>query len=111
MTAQGRCLELAKCLVQASGVLVLVSPGSGAALAARLNKYILYGDEVSSFTIDQFLHTLSIKGVPSCDYVLTQTSVTSVCRECQDGLLQFCSSSTDSCASVGLSSLRGTCWG
>ena len=47
VTAQGRCLELAQCLVQGSGVLILVSPGSGLGLAARLNKYILYGDQVT----------------------------------------------------------------
>lgn len=52
VTAQGRCLEFAKCLVQDGGVLMIVSPGSGATVAARLNKYILYGDEVSSFTQD-----------------------------------------------------------
>jgi len=33
-------------LVQSQGLLVLVSPGSGVMLAARLAKYILYGDEV-----------------------------------------------------------------
>ena len=47
VTAQGRCIELAKCLVQGNSVLLLVSPGSGQALVGRLNKYILYGDEVS----------------------------------------------------------------
>lgn len=53
VTAQGRCLELAKCLVQGGGVLMIVSPGTGATLAARLNKYILYGDEVSTFIQEQ----------------------------------------------------------
>ena len=46
VTAQGRCLELARCLVQSRGLLLLVGPGSGKTLAARLEKYILYGDEV-----------------------------------------------------------------
>lgn len=43
---QGRTVELATCLVQGSGVLMLVSPGQAAPLIAHLQKYILYGDEV-----------------------------------------------------------------
>lgn len=43
---QGRTIELATCLVQGSGVLMLVSPGQAEPLIAHLQKYILYGDEV-----------------------------------------------------------------
>ena len=42
---QGRAVELASCLVQGNGVLLVVSPGQAAPLAARLQKYILYGDQ------------------------------------------------------------------
>ncbi len=46
MTAQARTLDLATCLVQETGVLVLVSPGMRQPLLERLNKFVLYGDRV-----------------------------------------------------------------
>ena len=45
VTAQARTLDLATCLVQDSGVLVIVSASMRHALRERLDKYILYGDE------------------------------------------------------------------
>lgn len=39
-------MDLATCLVQGSGVMLVVSPGQAAPLAARLQKYVLYGDQV-----------------------------------------------------------------
>ena len=84
VTAQGRCLELAKCLVQGSGVLVIVSPGSGAALAARLNKYVLYGDEVSRVAQDLPHKDSSITMFVSCPY----GGVPGGARHCAGALLQ-----------------------
>ena len=43
---QGRTLDLATCLVSGSGVLLIVSPTQTAPLAQRLQKFILFGDEV-----------------------------------------------------------------
>ncbi|KAL3132705.1 hypothetical protein ABBQ32_009213 [Trebouxia sp. C0010 RCD-2024] len=65
VTAQGRCLEFAKCLVQDGGVLMIVSPGSGATVAARLNKYILYGDEVSIADVTAITKMFSLAGPES----------------------------------------------
>ncbi|DBA96728.1 TPA: hypothetical protein ACH3X1_015569 [Trebouxia sp. C0004] len=62
VTPQGRCLELARCLVQSQGLLVLVSPGSGVMLAARLAKYILYGDEVSVVDVTSKTKMFSLTG-------------------------------------------------
>ena len=45
VTAQARTLDLASCLVQETGVLVIVSPRMRHALRERLDKFILYGDE------------------------------------------------------------------
>ena len=44
---QGRTLDLANCLVSGSGVLLIVSPTRTSQLAERLQKYILFGDEVA----------------------------------------------------------------
>ncbi|KAK9827660.1 hypothetical protein WJX81_004517 [Elliptochloris bilobata] len=46
VTAQARTLDLATCLVQESGVLVVASPSMRHALRERLDKHILYGDDV-----------------------------------------------------------------
>ena len=43
---QGRTLDLATCLVSASGVLLIVSPTQTVSLTQRLQKFILFGDEV-----------------------------------------------------------------
>lgn len=45
-TPQGRCLQLARCLVQSSGVLVITHPAEGQPLMERLDRYVLYNDEV-----------------------------------------------------------------
>ena len=50
-TAQGRCLQLAKCLVQNNGVLLIAHPAEGQPLIDRLDKYILYNDEVMTYTL------------------------------------------------------------
>lgn len=50
-TAQGRCLQLAKCLVQNNGVLLIANPAQGQPLIDRLDKYILYNDEVMTHTL------------------------------------------------------------
>lgn len=44
--AQGRSIELLTCYVQSSGVMLLVSPHMREAVHQRLDKYILYGDQV-----------------------------------------------------------------
>lgn len=62
VTPQGRCLELARCLVQSQGLLVLVSPGCGMMLAARLAKYILYGDQVSIVDVTSKTKMFSLTG-------------------------------------------------
>lgn len=46
VTAQARTLDLATCLVQGSGVLLLVSPGMKQGILQRLDKYIFPGDKV-----------------------------------------------------------------
>ena len=43
---QGRTLDLVTCLVSGSGVLLIVSPSQTVPLAQRLQKFILFGDEV-----------------------------------------------------------------
>lgn len=45
---QGRCVDLATCIVQPSGILVTVSPGMAQPIMQRLDKLILYGDNVRS---------------------------------------------------------------
>ena len=47
VTPQGRCVDVADCLVQPSGILCLVSPNMTGALMERLNKYIFFGDKAS----------------------------------------------------------------
>ena len=47
MTAQARTIDLATVLAQEGGLLLLVSPGMAATIAARLDKYIFPGDKVS----------------------------------------------------------------
>lgn len=49
VTAQARTLDLATCLVQGSGVLLLVSPGMKQDILQRLDKYIFPGDKVSGW--------------------------------------------------------------
>ena len=44
--AQGRSIELLTCYVQSTGVMLLVSPHMREAVHQRLDKYILYGDQV-----------------------------------------------------------------
>ena len=39
-------LDIATCYVQRNGVLVVVSPSTAGLLAQRLDKHILYGDQV-----------------------------------------------------------------
>ena len=59
---KGRTLDLATCLVSGSGVLLIVSPTQTTQLAQRLQKYILFGDEVSFwvFSYESFQHSGSI---------------------------------------------------
>ena len=57
VTAQARTLDLATCLVQDTGVLVVVSASMRHALHERLDKYILYGDEAR--------HTLLLRIAPA----------------------------------------------
>jgi len=45
-TAQGRIIDLVRVLVQPSSVILITSPGMGATLLERLQRFILYGDEV-----------------------------------------------------------------
>lgn len=46
VTAQARTIDLATVLAQEAGLLLLVSPGMAATIAARLDKYIFPGDKV-----------------------------------------------------------------
>ena len=49
VTAQARCLDLASVYAQGSGALVVVSPGTKAALLERLDKHIFPNDRVGCF--------------------------------------------------------------
>lgn len=40
-------MDLATCIVQPSGILVITSPGMAQPIMERLDKLILYGDDVS----------------------------------------------------------------
>jgi folate-binding Fe-S cluster repair protein YgfZ len=42
----GRIIDLARCIVQGNSVLVIVSPSMTSVVRDRLEKYILWGDNV-----------------------------------------------------------------
>lgn len=45
---QGRIVDLVRVLVQPSSVILITSPGTGGALLERLQRFVLYGDEVGA---------------------------------------------------------------
>lgn len=70
VTAQGRCVDLATCLIQPSGILVTVSPGMAQPIMLRLEKFILYGDKVELTDIASRTAMLTLAGPTAAD-VLT----------------------------------------
>ncbi len=46
---QGRLIDLARVLVQPSSVIIITSPGMGDTLRQRLQRFVLYGDEVGAW--------------------------------------------------------------
>ena len=45
---QGRIVDLVRILVQPSSVILITSPGTGGMLLERLQRFVLYGDEVGA---------------------------------------------------------------
>ncbi|GAB4818080.1 hypothetical protein N2152v2_005126 [Parachlorella kessleri] len=74
VTAQARCLDLATCLVQGAGVLLLLSPGQKEAMLQRLDKYIFPGDKVKVTDVSHRTVQFSLLG-PSAGALLGMLGV------------------------------------
>jgi len=69
--AQARTVDLATCLVQGEGALLIVSPSMAAPVLERLEKHIFMGDQVSVMDVSSKTAMFSILG-PASDAIMTE---------------------------------------
>lgn len=62
VTPQARCIDLAQCLIQRSGVMLILSPGMDHTIKERFEKYIFPADNVSVQNVTDKTAMLSLCG-------------------------------------------------